>query len=1745
MSSPSLLSLILIGQMSLPLGAQSSRLCCQSRGHTANLRGLRGRIRVCNHPRSSNFFRSYYHEKLAPASDVDLFLYGLDEKQAVEKIKQIETRIRDSILSETTTIRTKNAITIASQYPIRHVQIVLRLYKNVSEILTGFDVDCSSVAYDGSQVWATPRAIGALITQINTIDLSRRSPSYENRLSKYSHRGFEVFWPLLDRSRIDPTIFERSFSRVMGLGRLLVLEKLPHPNDRDDYLAKRRAERGRPKLPWNARFRHQLPGNVKDQQPDDVAEWVEEDEVSNYHTFTVPYGPKYNAKKIEKLLFTKDLLLNAEWNRPKDRETTLHRHPAFFGSVNDVIHDCCGFCPSPSTDEDLAAAEEEQKIYVHGDIDFIKDDPGRQAIGSFNPITDDDWTEMAFVGNTTRLCQAIVDCDLEGVQDWCDQEDADVNRRDHTGRTPLQLAAMCGTIEIVQCLIDHGARLVARIYDGFTALHIAACRGHTGIVEALLERSEANEEEESRKEEERKAARRAELKEKDRHNEEAEKGSNARKIGTRFTEEESEDDENESVDLMDQDLIDSDESEGYSDRMTEGSFVRIRDNKQQGFTMPDDADEDEPDVYDIDVLAWDNPVSPLHLAILGGHVETIETLVDSFGADVMLPIKLVDEYDRSPRGAILTLVIAMRLPLQESLRTTKALLALGASSSQADMDEISALHYVITEGSLDVLDLLVKYDGPAARTAVNHLSVNGYRYSPRVSSPLLTAIRARKSEMVEKLLSLGAEPVISQDAFARAMHRKFEHSTDDPEEIRKQHSTCVQQPIVEAVITEQPSVASQLLRKGADPAILTKEGHQFLQNPTSVRYHQGKREALLDLVQDKLKMFRQFRIADKKLSGAPPNLRHDGYYLEGLPVNTYRHWLARRDLEEAKEISSLLWKKYDKEVSEVEWPEQGAEEKLVQVQSFIMEMEAFDKVIKKAGAKTFDKMYPDIQPPNVENPTHTNYHGRNSDSKKEYETFQNFLVADLTPAMKDAYFKLFEAAWIGDTSTIKSLTLSPPQGLRDPLQIAVRDLRGYSPFSIAALRNHKDCAKAIMDIATVQYRPQRKVDRIRYRLQPADSDDDVSVSSEAGIEVYNQLVDEDFTIADIGNLSAKVKSTVSPAELLDWTCQVWRFYEKPSNIAKASFEPRFKLDTSYFGWQSPYSQDHFDRVLSNEDNRNRHSIAWFAIVRNDIALLKFILDLGCSVTTAQEDENASKIYDLRHGELDLAIKLGRLEMIRDIIRRSGARIPLQSLVSESGVQIQEKPRYYQGLSVHGKKRKDWADAGRGIFYTPIENAQSPLFSVTFEGNIDTLEFFLSNTPLRLYTEFAEAHLNDKRIAALSQSKDGLDKALNKWLHSNRHLLLHVAVASEPRKDGSTALLKCILDAIPESLDTKCLPDRLTPLALAFNLRRYNAARFLISTGADQVARDSLGRNLVHIILQNVSEWGSHASVLYEVLSLLDPKLLPSMFIERCAMSGMDGPGPGATTPLALLLHTDSSCSLELVEAVLEYSQCKDLEIMDGAGDYPLHTVARNGRADLAKLFLEKNRELLGWENATGMTAFEIVAKSQLAGHVNRVSRLPGEVGHSSMINTHPNLFLKRHIEDDRKNEISVGDGGGKIYGNGEAQICELFERLTKMDEKNETGLHIRRKLVSLYDANEVAKRLARQNRRDRKLSLQGGGRNEDEEDAYERKPLDSSDLSSWIGGGRGKKKRDLEALEWRLKHGSDEEIPDASDGDED
>lgn len=52
---------------------------------------------------SKRALREYYHDKLAPASDIDLFIYGLEtDEEGIKRMEEVEKTIKDNLLWETT-----------------------------------------------------------------------------------------------------------------------------------------------------------------------------------------------------------------------------------------------------------------------------------------------------------------------------------------------------------------------------------------------------------------------------------------------------------------------------------------------------------------------------------------------------------------------------------------------------------------------------------------------------------------------------------------------------------------------------------------------------------------------------------------------------------------------------------------------------------------------------------------------------------------------------------------------------------------------------------------------------------------------------------------------------------------------------------------------------------------------------------------------------------------------------------------------------------------------------------------------------------------------------------------------------------------------------------------------------------------------------------------------------------------------------------------------------------------------------------------------------------------------------------------------------------------------------------------------------------------------------------------------------------------------------------------------------------
>lgn len=166
-------------------------------------------------------------------SDIDLFLYGLDSDEAANaKLRELHALVVRNTGGRGDVIRTARAVTILNAAPFRHVQVVLRVYKSPAEVLLGFDIDSCTVGFDGTNVYCMERFKRALTKRYNLVNKSRRSLTYEQRLYKYSRRGFAVAVPNLDKSRVNPDIFKRRLPELFGLSKLLKYDNLAQDNIR-------------------------------------------------------------------------------------------------------------------------------------------------------------------------------------------------------------------------------------------------------------------------------------------------------------------------------------------------------------------------------------------------------------------------------------------------------------------------------------------------------------------------------------------------------------------------------------------------------------------------------------------------------------------------------------------------------------------------------------------------------------------------------------------------------------------------------------------------------------------------------------------------------------------------------------------------------------------------------------------------------------------------------------------------------------------------------------------------------------------------------------------------------------------------------------------------------------------------------------------------------------------------------------------------------------------------------------------------------------------------------------------------------------------------------------------------------------------------------------------------------------------------------------------------------------------------
>ena len=368
---------------------------------------------------------------------------------------------------------------------------------------------------------------------------------------------------------------------------------------------------------------------------------------------------------------------------------------------------------------------------------FIQEDPGRQSIsGSFNPIDDGEWTEQAYIGKAEKLCKAIISFDRVTVLRMI-KEEVDVNRRDHVGRTPLHLTILTGASEIACDLIDAGARMMARLVDGRTALHLAAQLGLGRVIEKLLERSKLNKE----KAEEEEAAK------------EAEEGQTATEEddpmdGTSKDKEE----DAKSEDIVDDDDEDQDE-EGDDDDYDVINREEANEGAGADANIPED-DEDEPDILDVNIPDWDCGFTPLGYAIVNGHLDVVDQLLVA-ESDPLQPVK--SNSHNIPTAHPLSLTV---LTEDEDIacKIVERLIQAGAVSSTANRELMSVFLRIVIAEKPKLLSTLFRAD-PKAKKLVNFPTVQ----SGTAIFPTTAAVANRDFVTLALLLSHGAKVMFKDD----------------------------------------------------------------------------------------------------------------------------------------------------------------------------------------------------------------------------------------------------------------------------------------------------------------------------------------------------------------------------------------------------------------------------------------------------------------------------------------------------------------------------------------------------------------------------------------------------------------------------------------------------------------------------------------------------------------------------------------------------------------------------------------------------------------------------------------------------------------------------------------------------------------------------------------------------------------------------------------------------------------------
>lgn len=372
------------------------------------------------------------------------------------------------------------------------------------------------------------------------------------------------------------------------------------------------------------------------------------------------------------------------------------------------------------------------------------------------------------------------------------------------------------------------------------------------------------------------------------------------------------------------------------------------------------------------------------------------------------------------------------------------------------------------------------------------------------------------------------------------------------------------------------------------------------------------------------------------------------------------------------------------------------------------------------------------------------------------------------------------------------------------------------------------------------------------------------------------------------------------------------------------------------------------------------ALGW-AIRHDKLDVIKVLLELAEAV---EEDGQWRLINPMLTRPNDYydyfcyALRQGKTSLLEMFMKSTGCGLDyaaLEAIEQETGL---IKPDHYLGLTVNGRKRKDWAKSVNPNSYQSEHRVERLLHLAAYSGNIDSSEslyccsnkgylltlsvhWLLSERPLYCLQEFIRLHPENKR-AKLLAAQSNLAQVVHEAIGLDSNILPHLTIQGWNGK-ASAAVLDFWFKKYPELLEAKC-PYGFTPLLRAVNCSNPEAIKYIIAKGADLRATTNRGHNFVHIAcktdtLNTIP--GFPELPLLNVKTLLNVERLLSCLPKEADIKEMVKQRAYYAGELTTVWHRCAIVwsSLRGVQYLLRISEGQGLEVFNEGGNLPLHYVS--------------------------------------------------------------------------------------------------------------------------------------------------------------------------------------------------------------